>query len=535
MAKWGALVVLATAQFLMVLDQAVMNVAISQLVEDFDTDVTTIQAIIAFYALVMASLMLVGGKLGDIFGRRKVFAVGLVVYATGSAMTAASSSVLMLATGWSVLEGIGAAMVLPAMVALVAGSYEGKDRALAYGVLGGVAGAGIAVGPILGGWATTEVTWRIVFVGEVLVAAGILLGTRLISEPEKPDGVRLDWFGGVLSALGLATLVFGVLRASTWGWLFPLDSPVEPFGFSLTPFVIAAGALILYCFVVWERHRETTGQQPLIHLGLLKIRSLRGGVAMLLAQNLLLMGIFFTVPLYLQVVQGLDALETGVHMLPASAGLFLAAVVGSALSKRFSARRIVRVGLAIVLVSVLMMLQTIDIELDSASFLTAMGVLGIGMGLVVSQLGNVVQSSVGDDDRSEAGGLQNTSQQLGSSLGTALLGAVVITGLLAAFSGNVAENPDIPASIKDQVEVELSSGGSFVASDQVRTAAEQEGLSGETTDNLVTEYEDAQLQALKLAFLIAALLVFASLPPTRRLPDYPLARPPDAAGVTARA
>ena len=221
MAKWGALVVLATAQFLMVLDQAVMNVAISQLVEDFDTDVTTIQAIIAFYALVMASLMLVGGKLGDIFGRRKIFAVGLVVYATGSAMTAASGSVFMLAAGWSVLEGIGAAMVLPAMVALVAGSYEGKDRALAYGVLGGVAGAGIAVGPILGGWATTEVTWRIVFVGEVVVAAGILLGTRLISEPKKPEGVRLDWFGGVLSALGLGTLVFGVLRASTWGWLLP--------------------------------------------------------------------------------------------------------------------------------------------------------------------------------------------------------------------------------------------------------------------------------------------------------------------------
>ena len=154
--KWPILVVLAAAQFLMVLDQAVMNVAISQLVADFDTTVTTIQTVIALYALVMAALMVTGAKLGDIWGRRRVFTIGLVIYASGSALTAASWSVPTLMLGWSVLEGIGAAMVLPALVALVAANYAGSQRAIAYGVLGGVAGAGIAVGPILGGWATTE-------------------------------------------------------------------------------------------------------------------------------------------------------------------------------------------------------------------------------------------------------------------------------------------------------------------------------------------------------------------------------------------
>jgi MFS family permease len=251
---------------------------------------------------------------------------------------------------------------------------------------------------------------------------------------------------------------------------------------------------------------------------------------MLLAQNLILMGIFFTIPLYLQVVQGLDALETGLHMLPASAGLFLAAIAGSGLARRFSARRIVRAGLAVVLVAVFVMLGTIDVELDSSSFLVAMGVLGIGMGLVVSQLGNVVQSSVGDRDRSEAGGLQNTSMQLGSSLGTALLGAVVISGLLAAFSGKVQENPEIPASVKEQVSLELSSGGSFVVSDQVRDSAEDAGIDSTTTGILVTEYEDAQLQALKTALLVAALLVLASVPVTRNLPGYPLGQPRDGPG-----
>ena len=175
---------------------------------------------------------------------------------------------------------------------------------------------------------------------------------------------------------------------------------------------------------------------------------------MLLAQNLILMGIFFTIPLFLQVVQGLDALDTGVRMLPASVGLFVSALAGSALAKRFPARTLVRAGLCIVFVSTLLLLDTIDTTLDSGSFLVAMGVLGVGMGLVVSQLGNVVQSAVGEADRSEAGGLQNTAAQLGSSLGTALLGAVVITGLIATFSNSVAANPTIAAEAKQEVEVE---------------------------------------------------------------------------------
>ncbi len=519
MTKWAVLGVLAAAQFLMVLDQAVMNVAISQLVEDFDTTVTTIQMVIALYALVMAGLMLTGGKLGDIFGRRRIFAIGLVIYAVGSGLTAASWNVPSLMLGWSILEGIGAAMVLPAMVALVAGSYRGSDRAVAYGVLGGVAGAGIAVGPILGGWVTTDFSWRYVFVGEVVVAAGILIGTRLMAEPERAPGKpTLDWVGSVLSAAGLAVLVFGVLQASNWGWLRPHDSPITPFGFSLTPFVLAAAGLLLAGFVSWERRREARGEEPLVRLDMLKIPPLRGGVAMLLAQNLILMGIFFTIPLYLQIVQGLDALETGIRMLPTSVGLFVSALAGSALASRFAPRLIVRVGLALVFVASLLLMGTIEPELDNTPFLIAMGVLGVGMGLVVSQLGNVVQSAIGDEQRSEAGGLQNTAQQLGSSLGTALLGAIVITGLATAFTANVADDAQISDRVEQQVEVQLSAGGSFVASDEVREAAEDEHIPPRETDALVSHYEDAQLEALKLAFLVAALLVLASFWSTRRLP-----------------
>ena len=229
------LAVLGAAQFLMVLDQAVMNVAISQLVADFDTTVTTIQAVIALYALTMAALMLTGGKVGDIIGRRRAFIIGICIYATGSALTGASWSVPSLTLGWSILEGIGAALV---------SRHRGADRRQLsraatgdrmLGVLGGVAGAGIAVGPILGGWVTTDFTWRLVFLGEVVVAAGILLGTRWIAEPTAQARSPLDWVGGVLSASGLALVVIGILEASTWGWLLPRNSPIEPFGLSLAP------------------------------------------------------------------------------------------------------------------------------------------------------------------------------------------------------------------------------------------------------------------------------------------------------------
>jgi EmrB/QacA subfamily drug resistance transporter len=513
------LAVLAAAQFLMVLDQAVMNVAISQLVADFDTTVTTIQAVIALYALVMAGLMLTGGKLGDLLGRKRAFKIGLCIYGVGSALTAVAWNVPSLVVGWSVLEGIGAALVLPAMVALVAANFEGQDRAMAYGVLGGVAGAGIAVGPILGGWVTAELTWRLVFAGEVVVGIGILLGTRMIREaPGEKAQSGLDWIGSALSATGLSLVVLGVLQASNWGWLHPRSSPVEPFGFSLTPFVIGAGGVLLALFVLWERRREERGEDPLLHLRLLRLPSLRGGLWMLLAQNLILMGIFFTIPLFLQIVQGLDALETGVRMLPASVGLFASAMLGSGLAKRFPARTLVRVGIAIVFVAVLLLLGTIEPELDNASFLLGMGVLGVGMGLIVSQLGNVVQSAVSDRDRSEAGGLQNTAQQLGSSLGTAFLGAVVLTGLLTSFSANVASNPRIADEAQAQVQTRLSSGGSFVAAAEVEAAATKAGLGAGQVSEVVGSYEDAQLEALKTALLFAAFLVLASFFATRNLP-----------------
>ena len=530
MKKWLPLIALGTAQFVMVLDQSVMNVSISQLVRDFDTTVTTIQAVITLYCLVMAMLMLTGGKIGDIIGRRRAFTVGLIIYACGSALTAVAPSVAVLALGWSILEGIGAALVLPALAALIAGNFEGSARKVAYAVIGGVAGAGIAIGPILGGWATTELSWRVVFVGEVVLVLFILAMTHLIGDAKTGETPpKLDVVGSVLVATGLGAVVLGTLQSSTWGWIRPKDSPIEVFGFSLTIFVITAGGVLLWAFVTWQHRRERHGKDPLVHMGLLGIVPLRSGLIGLFSQNLILMGVFFVIPLYLQLVIGLDALETGIKMLPVSITMFIASAVGSRLSGRFPVRGIVRAGLMTTVVAIVALLATVKPDLGDAGFAVSMAVLGVGMGLIVSQLGNVVQSSVDASGRGEAGGLQYTGQQLGSSLGVALIGAIVLAGLTGAFVNQVESDTRIADEVSAQVSVAAQPGIDFVDSSQIEAAAAQADIDERTGAAIVDDYETAQLQALKAGLLAAALLALVSLAFTGGLPHESPARDGDPA------
>jgi EmrB/QacA subfamily drug resistance transporter len=524
--RWAPLVALATAQFVMVLDQSVMNVSISTLVADFDTTVTTIQAVITLYCLVMAMFMLTGAKIGDIIGRRRAFVIGLIIYGFGSLTTALAPTVAVLTVGWSILEGIGAALVLPALAALIAGNFAGASRKVAYAVIGGVAGAGIAVGPILGGWATTELSWRIVFAGEVVLVVFILVMTRKVADAERSGPKpRLDFLGAVMSAVGLGVIVLGTLQSSTWGWVVPKDSPITPLGFSLTIWMITGGAVLLWAFTVWQRHREKTGADPLVHMSLLRIPPLRSGLAGLFSQNLILMGVFFVVPLYLQLVLGLNALQTGIKMLPISITMFLAAAAGSRLSTRFTIRGIVRAGLTTTVLAILILLATVKPELRDAGFAISMAILGVGMGLIASQLGNVVQSSVDASGRGEAGGLQYTGQQLGSSLGVALIGAIVLTGLTSGFVTTVQSDPRIDAEVAEQVGIAVERGIDFVSADQVQAAAEKAGLDQATTTAIVDDYTKAQLGSLKVGLMTAALLALLALMSTRDLPhDPPIGR-----------
>ncbi|TYL54678.1 MFS transporter [Agromyces mariniharenae] len=503
----------------MVLDSSVMSVSISQLVEEFDTTVSMIQLAITLYALVMAALMLTGGKIGDLFGRLRIFRIGLVIYAIGSLMTALAPTVGVLILGWSFIEGAGAALVLPALAALVAGSYQGAARARAYGIIGGVAGAGIAIGPLLGGWLTTEYSWRWVFAGEVVFVVFVLAVSSWITDDHVREKFRLDVVGAILSALGLALVVVGVLQSGTWGWIQPVQSPITPFGFALTPFVIGAGLLVLWAFLAWERRVANRGRVPLLDVANLRIPALRSGLASLLAQNLVLLGIFFAVPLYLQITQGMDAFQTGLRLLPTSIAMLAAAAIGARLGGRFGARALVRVGLLTIAVACLVIIATIEPQLATTPFAIGMALVGLGTGLLASQLGNVVQSSVPADARSEAGGLQYTAQNLGSSLGTALIGSLMVGALAASVLGLIADDPDIESAVSDQVTVQVSSGIEYIPPAQAEQALLDAGIPADQVDDLVANYSAAQLMGIKVGMLACAAAALLALPFTRRLPD----------------
>lgn len=512
------LVVLGIAQFLMVLDSAVMNVSVSQLVEDFDTEVTAIQAVITFYSLVMAATMITGGKLGDLLGRRRAFRIGLVIYGVGSSLTAVAWSVPSLMVGWSILEGLGAALVLPALAALVGGTYEGKQRALAYGVLGGLAGTGVAVGPIVGGFFTTNLSWRWVFVGEALIVVCLIVLSRWLAEPPATDRPSIDTVGAVLSASGLTLLVLGVLQSSSWGWLLPRNSPIEPFGLALTPFVLALGAFVLWLFTVWQRRREDLGREPLVRLSLLRIPTLRSGLNSLFVQNTVLLGLFFTLPLFLQVTQGLDALETGVRMLPMSIFMMVFSMAGPLVQRVLSPRSIVRIGLLVSCASALLLVATVDPELDDVAFAVAMAVLGTGVGLLASQLGNIVQSSVGDDERGEVGGLQYTWLNLGSAVGTALVGSILLLGLTNAFLDEVSTNEQVAPEIRNALSIELSAGVPFVTTDVADQALASSGIGPDDRRAIIDDYADSQLDGLRIAILAMAGIALLGLFATADLP-----------------
>ena len=541
MRRWLPLIVLAAAQFVMVLDSSVMNVSISQIVADLDTTVTGVQLAITAYTLVMAAFMLLGAKLGDIWGRDRAFGLGLAVYGLGSLTTALSPNLYVLLLGWSLVEGLGAVLVIPAIAALTAANYEGKTRALAYGVIGGVAGAAIAVGPVIGGWVTTEFSWRLVFVGEVVIVLVILFARkRMQSAPRPEHPPKLDVGGAVLSAGGLGLIVLGILQSSSWGWLQPIDAPtiggreITPLGFSLVPFLIVGGVLLLWFFGFWEERRERLGQDALLERALLRIQTLRAGLATLLSQQLVLMGTFFVLPVYLQVVLGLDAFETGKRLLPMSIAMLIAALAGTKLAARLAPRLVVQIGLSAMVVAALVLVGTIDVELHETSFKLSLAFFGVGAGLLMSQLGNVIMSSAPPEKTNEAGGLQGTAQNLGASLGTALIGSVLLAGLLTGFTNRLAENPAVSDPVRTQIEAGTEQGIDIVTTEQAHAILVSAGLTGEEADAVTADYADAQLDGLKRAMLAVALLALLSLVFTRRLPGKPPKAEAGAGGATDR-
>ncbi|MEV4227977.1 MFS transporter [Streptomyces bobili] len=512
------LLTLAAGQFLMALDSSVMNVSIATVAEDLDTPVTGIQGAITAYTLVMAMFMIPGGKVGALIGRRRAFMIGCAVYGCGSLTTALAPNLTVLLIGWAFLEGIGAALILPAIVTLVASNFAVERRPAAYGLVAAAGAVAIALGPLIGGLATTYFSWRWVFAGEVVMVLGIVLFARRIADAPLGERARIDFVGAVLSALGLGTFVYGVLRSDEWGWFRPKPDAPSWLGVSLVVWLMLAGLLLIWLFLRWEARVAHRHGEPLVDPAILHNKQLTGGLTMFFFQYLVQMGVFFVVPLYLSVALGLSALKTGARILPLSLTLLAAAILIPRLLPDVSPRRVVRLGVLALLAGAVILMAALDADAGGEIVTIPLLLIGFGMGALASQLGSVTVSAVPEARSAEVGGVQNAVTNLGASIGTALAGSIMIAALTSSFLNSVERNPAVPDQVKSQAPVQLQSGAPFLSDAQLKKALDDAGVSEETSKEVFDANTEARLDGLRAALAALALAALLALFFTSRIP-----------------
>ncbi|WP_327733719.1 MFS transporter [Streptomyces nojiriensis] len=512
------LLTLAAGQFLMALDSSVMNVSIATVAEDIGTTVSGMQGAITAYTLVMAMLMISGGKVGALIGRKRAFMIGCVIYGLGSLTTSLAPNLTVLLLGWSFLEGVGAALILPAIVALVASNFGKAQRPAAYGLVAAAAAVAIAVGPLIGGFATTFFSWRWVFAGEVVMVLVILLLARRIADAPPEHRPRIDVLGAILSAAGIGLFVFGILRTSEWGWFRPKAGGPSWFGVSPVVWLVMAGLMLVWLFFRWEARLVSRGVEPLVDPELLKNRQLSGGLTMFLFQYLVQMGVFFVVPLYLSVALGLSALHTGALILPLSITLLAAAIGVPKFSPNASPRRVVRRGILAMFAGAVILMSALTPDSGAEVVTVPMLLIGLGIGLLASQLGAVTVSAVPDEKSAEVGGIQNTVTNLGASIGTALAGSIMIAVLTSSFLTTIDQNPAIPADVKTQAHTALAGSAPFLSDEQLGEALEAAGTDPVVAQAALDANEEARIEGLRAALALLALAALLALFFTQRIP-----------------
>jgi len=516
---------LAAGQFVMALDSSVMNVSMVEVANDVNSDISGIQTAITMYTLVMAALMITGGKVGQIIGPKRGFMIGAAIYASGSLTTALSTNLTMLLIGWSLLEGIGAALILPSLVALVASNFPSSERPKAYGLLAAAGAVAIAVGPLIGGLCTTYLSWRYVFFGEVVMVAFIIFFGRNMAAAPPDKGVKLDMLGTVLSGTGLGMFVFGLLRAGTWGFLQPKGESPQLAGLSLSFWLMIGGVAVLWGFMRWQQHLQAKGGAPLVDPGLFQIGQLRSGLTGFFFQFLVQGGLFYLVALFLTVALGLTAIATGVRLMPLSIALLLAAV---GIPKRWpqaSPRKVARIGLLLMVAAIVLFVVLLGQGTGAGIVTVPLFLAGLGVGCLASQLGAVVAGSVPDSRTGEVGGLQNTATNLGASVATALAGAVLIASLTTSFLDNIANNPDVPASVVENADVQLANGVPFVSDAQLSDALDQAGVDDTTAQAIIDSNAEARVEALRISLALLAMLGILAVFSTGKIPDRPTGAP----------
>jgi EmrB/QacA subfamily drug resistance transporter len=457
--KWLPLVVLVLALFIIVLDTTIINVSMKSIVGDLHTNLKAVQWVITSYSLVLAALTITGGRMGDIFGRKRMFRVGAIIFALGSLLASQAHSQLQLLGSAGAIEGIGAALMLPSTAALILAEYQGKDRALAFGMFGATAGTAATIGPLLGGFLTTNFSWRWNYLINPFVVLVLLLGARLLREshertPHLPDGLSI-----VLSALGLSGLVYGIIESSTYGWLkAKLDYDIFSHhyslgGVSISAYALVAGVLLLVAFLWRQASLQRRGKFPLVSLEIFRNRQFMAGTTVAMIVAMTQFGFIFVLPVFLQGMLGKDALHTGLSLLPFSLSVMVAGPLSGILVGKANVppKFMIQLGLVISVLGAILLRQEFSNTATATTIIPGQILFAVGFGLAFSQLANLTLSAVSVNHAGEASGLNNTFRQIGASLGQALIGALLLSALATQLNTDIAASKILPPEIKSTV------------------------------------------------------------------------------------
>jgi MFS family permease len=431
---------LALTQFIASYAGSNMNVAITNIAEDLGTTTHGVQTAITLFTLTMAALMIPGSKLTDIWGRKRCFMLGLAIYGLGALLASLAQGLGVLIVGYSIMQGIGSALMIPPIYILLTVLFADlESRAKVFGIVSAAAGLGAAAGPLIGGLITSAISWRASFILQVLVVASIIVMGRQY-KGAKGTKTTFDITGAVLSAAGLVFVVMGILQSGDYGWVtakkdFKIGDTVliEEGGISPVWPLVGIGALFLAWFFLHIRSRERAGKEPLLSTRLFRNRTSNLGLVTQNVQWLTLQGTFFVVSVFLQTVRGYSAIETGLVLTASTVGILLSSVIAGRLARRRPQVQLIRAGFVIFVAGILCLLALADATSKIWTFLPGLFLAGFGIGAMLTSSVNVVQSSWPEKDQGEISGLSRSVSNLGSSLGTALVGSVLVS---TAFEGN---------------------------------------------------------------------------------------------------
>ncbi|MDQ5955074.1 MAG: family efflux transporter permease subunit [Patescibacteria group bacterium] len=528
--KWAPLLVLSFALLIIILDTTILNVSLRAIMGDLNTDIQSIQWVITAYSLVLAAFTITGGRLGDLFGRKRMFITGALIFALGSFITSISTSVGMMVIGEAIIEGIGAALMMPATASLLVSNYQGRDRQIGFGIWGGVASAGAALGPVFGGFLTTYYSWRWAFRINLFVAAVVILGSLIIHEARdtsrKP---QLDFLGILLSSLGMLLVVFGVIESSSHGWLYAK----EPFALGSFSFAflgqysivlpsIVLGLGLLGLFALWQYYREHRLQKtPLVSLSLFQNGVFVRGALIIGLLSLAQVGMSFVLPVFFQSVLGLSAVATGIAMLPMSLTLLVVSAFSAYIIQFVTPKRLIQV--AVLINACAFWVLSLGIGSGTSPWALTPGFIlfGIGMGLIMSQANNITLSAVPLAQAGEASGVNGTLRQLGATLGSAVMGAILLSTLSTNLVAGVVASPAIPQEAKpalvQQVQTQTSTlefGGSLQEAPSATPSTLGVALAGIV--------RTATIEASRLTLLSGIIVMVLAFFLTLRLPNTQL-------------